>query len=119
VSHYDKQSVAVFGSGFYARGHCRAGLVFHRGERVMLEADPLPADAIDYYRLLRRDGAEVHVGDPAVFAFRFQAFTSRARVATIEGLGVGAPRLAGIHDANGRPLPVEPLELEREPEQTL
>jgi hypothetical protein len=92
----------VFGSGFYARGHCRGGLLVHGDDRRLLDIDPLPADAIDYYRLLRSDGGAASVGDPVVFAFRFQAFTSRALVATVDGLAEGTPRLAGIHDSNGR-----------------
>jgi hypothetical protein len=78
-----------------------------------LAVAPLAADAIDYYRRLRSDGGAVAVGDPVVFSFRFQAFTSRARVATVEGVASGTPRLAGLHDSNGRALPVRgaaPLE---------
>jgi predicted amino acid racemase len=103
VSHRDGDRLSVFGSGFYARGHCRGGLLVHGDDRRLLAIDPLPADAIDYYRHLRSDGGPAAVGDAVVFAFRFQAFTSRALVATVEGLSAGTPRLAGIHDSNGRP----------------
>jgi predicted amino acid racemase len=102
VSHCDAAGVSVFGSGFYARGHAREGLLAHGPDRRKLALEPLAADAIDYYRRLRHDGGRVEPGDPVVFAFRFQAFTSRARVATIEGLAAGVPRLAGLHDSNGR-----------------
>jgi predicted amino acid racemase len=106
VSHRDAEHVAVFGSGFYARGHAREGLLVRGAERRRLPLEPLNLDAIDYYRRLRADGGRADVGDPVVFAFRFQAFTSRARVATVEGVGAGVPRLIGLHDSNGRALPV-------------
>jgi predicted amino acid racemase len=113
VSHRDREHVAVFGSGFYARGHAREGLIVRGAERRRLPLEPLNSDAIDYYRRLRADGAGADVGDPVVFAFRFQAFTSRARVATVEGVAAAVPRLVGLHDSNGRALPVRgaaPLE---------
>lgn len=102
VSHVDGDRLAVLGGGFYARGHVREGLLGRDPARRRLAVRPLPADAIDYYRYLDRDGAAVSVGDPVVFAFRFQVFTSRARVAAIEGLRSGAPRLVGLHDSHGR-----------------
>jgi predicted amino acid racemase len=104
VSHVDSERLAVFGGGFYARGHIRAGLLGRDPLRRRLTMQPLAADAIDYYRFLDREGAPVSVGDPVVFAFRFQIFTSRARVATIDGLRSGCPRLAGVHDAYGLPI---------------
>jgi predicted amino acid racemase len=104
VSHLDDDHVSVFGGGFYARGHAQGGLVVHGSGRHRLDLLPLPPDAIDYYRRLRRGADRVAVGDPVVFAFRFQAFTSRARIATVEDVSAGRPRLVGLHDAHGRAL---------------
>ena len=94
----------MFGGGFYERGNAGGGLLVHGRERRRLDLEPLAAEAIDYYRHLRRDGAAVAVGDTVVFAFRYQAFVSRARVAAVEGLAAGEPQLTGLHDVYGRPV---------------
>jgi predicted amino acid racemase len=104
VSHLDDDHVSVFGGGFYARGNAHGGLVVHGSARHRLDLVPLPHDAIDYYRRLVRGADAVSVGDSVVFAFRFQAFTSRARVATVEDVAAGRPRLVGLHDVYGRPV---------------
>lgn len=104
VSHADASDIWVFGGGFYERGHAGSGLLVHRGDLRRLALRPLPHDAIDYYRRLERNGAGAAVGDTAIFAFRFQAFTSRARIAAVTGLSVGQARLAGVHDIYGRAL---------------
>jgi predicted amino acid racemase len=104
VSHVGSEGIAVFGGGFYSRGHADFGLLVHHGRRRRLPLHPIGPDAIDYYRHLVGDGGPAAVGDAAIFAFRFQIFTSRARVATVAGLSSGRPRLAGIHDAYGRPV---------------
>jgi predicted amino acid racemase len=104
VSHLDGERLTVFGGGFYERGNCQSGLLIHDGHGSRLDLHPLPKDSIDYYRHLHRDGARADVGDPAVFAFRFQVFTSRAKVATVAGVGSGQPELLGLHDPLGRPV---------------
>jgi predicted amino acid racemase len=104
VSHRDGALLAVFGGGFYERGHARAGLVYNRGKVRKFDLAPLPRGSIDYYRFLEGDHLGVDVGDAVVFAFRFQIFTSRAKVATVAGVSAGAPELIGLHDAYGRPV---------------
>jgi predicted amino acid racemase len=105
VSHLDADHVHVFGGGFYERGHAREGLVAtSSGGRHRLPLVPLGPTAIDYYRRLECHVDGIEVGDPAVFAFRFQVFTSRARVAALEGVQAGRPRLLGVWDSYGRPV---------------
>jgi predicted amino acid racemase len=99
---------AVFGGGFYPRGHARTALVVGRdGGRLRLPVEPQPAvPAIDYYRLLGAPppGVRLRAGDPALLCFRTQIFTTRSTVAVLAGLGSGRVRVAARHDALGRPL---------------
>jgi predicted amino acid racemase len=104
VSHFDDDDIWVFGGGFYARGHAASGLLSHGGSTSRLALRPQAPEFIDYYRRLARDGQPVAVGDAAVFAFRFQAFATRAPVATLAGVQEGRPRLVGVHDVQGRPV---------------
>lgn len=104
VSHVEDERIAVFGGAFYNRGHCRTGILDHGGKRSRLETCELPAHAIDYYRHLRRAGTAAAVGDPVVFAYRFQAFTSRAKVAAVGGVAEEKPELLGLHDGLGNPV---------------
>jgi predicted amino acid racemase len=110
VSHLDADRVTVFGGAFYPRGHALTGILEHDGRRRRLRVLDLPHDAIDYHRQLERDGAAAGVGDPVDFAHRFQAFTSRGRVAAVDGIGRGRPELIAVHDALGNPVPAgQPL----------
>lgn len=96
--------VAIYGGGFYRRGHPRSGLVFSDGETPLrLEVDDLDPTQIDYYRFLRPTaGAErIKVGDPVVLAFRTQVFVTRSNVAVLRQ-GAGGPRLLGLFDPFGR-----------------
>jgi predicted amino acid racemase len=104
VSHVDDDHVWVFGGSFYSRGNCRTGVLRHGSRTSRLEVCEFPADAIDYYRPLVRDGVEASVGDPVVFAYRFQAFTSRAKVAAVDGVGKEEPVVVGLHDGLGNPV---------------
>jgi predicted amino acid racemase len=104
VSHVDDGHAWVFGGAFYNRGNCRTGVLRHGSRTNRLEVCDFPADAIDYHRPLVRDGAEVSVGDPVVFAYRFQAFTSRAKVAAVDGVGREEPVVVGLHDGLGNPV---------------
>jgi predicted amino acid racemase len=104
VMHVLDGIVYTLGGGFYARSRARSAVVFGAGGRVRAEVVPLPPEEIDYYGALRVEaGGRVAVGDPVVYAFRSQAFVTRAPVATLAGVGA-APRLLGIHGRDGRPL---------------
>lgn len=108
VSHLDADRITVFGGAFYNRGHAQTGILGHGRRRQRLPVRDLPSEAIDYYRQLDRDGAAADVGDPVVFAHRFQAFTSRGKVAIVDGIGRGRPELIAMHDGLGNPVPVGP-----------
>ncbi|MET7640719.1 alanine racemase [Streptomyces sp. NPDC005438] len=95
---------AVHGGGFYPRAEIRSAFLPRTGARLAVH--PMPAENIDYYRLLdapaRPDDARV--GDTALLAFRTQVFVTRSNVAVVDGLASGTPRLQGLYDALGRPL---------------
>jgi len=91
----------VLGGGFYARARASRAVVGSPTGRRAAELEPLSAEAIDYYRTIATDG-DVAVGDPVVFAFRFQAFVTRAPIAAVAGLP-DRPTVVGIHDPFGTP----------------
>ncbi|TXS34298.1 YhfX family PLP-dependent enzyme [Streptomyces sp. NBC_01693] len=105
VAHFlDDGRPAVYGGGFYARSHIRSALLPRTGARLGVRDSP--AENIDYYRLLDApaEGADVRVGDTALFAFRTQIFVTRSTVAVVSGAASGSPRLHGLYDAQGRAL---------------
>jgi predicted amino acid racemase len=91
------------GGGFYARSRVSQALIGDPAADPLLAAvDPLPAESIDYYGTLDLPpGADVHLGDTVLFAFRSQVFVSRSRVAAVAGIASGNPRVLGICDAAG------------------
>ncbi|NLU75068.1 YhfX family PLP-dependent enzyme [Streptomyces sp. HNM0575] len=96
---------ALFGGGFYARAQIKDALLHRTGLRLPVQG--LPAENIDYYRLLEAPppGAPpVRAGDTALLAFRTQMFVTRSSVAVVSGLASGAPELTGLYDALGRAL---------------
>ncbi|MFI6345978.1 alanine racemase [Streptomyces sp. NPDC050560] len=92
---------AIFGGGFYPRGHARTALLPRTGTRLGVQETP--AENIDYYRLLDPPPGHgaVRVGDTALLAFRTQVFVTRSTVAVVEGIASGVPRLVGLYDAQG------------------
>ncbi|MDV3125303.1 alanine racemase [Mycobacterium sp. 21AC1] len=60
-----------------------------------------PPSAIDYYGQLHADGPIPAAGASVVFAFRVQAFVTRAQTAGVAGISTGNPRVAGIWSADG------------------
>ena len=106
VSHKLDDAAYVFGGGFYPRGHVKEALVVgdERSVPTTLEAEPLPADAIDYYGTLRgprRAIDSVSVGDTAVYAFRTQIFVQQSSVAVVGGIHRGSPSLIGLFGPQG------------------
>jgi predicted amino acid racemase len=104
VSHLDVDRLWVFGGAFYSRGNCRNGIIRSSGRSRRLDVCDFPPDSIDYHHQLVRNGADASVGDPVVFSFRFQAFTSRAKVATVDGVASEEPVVVGLHDSHGNPV---------------
>ena len=94
---------AVFGGGFYGRGHASSVLVATASGLRRGRLHPHPAENIDYYRGFDwiEDGGDARLGDTAIMAFRTQIFVTRSHVATVAGISSGRPRLVGVHDALG------------------
>ncbi|SCK33900.1 alanine racemase [Streptomyces sp. WMMB 322] len=96
---------ALLGGGFYPRAGIRDALLPRTGLRLPVRE--MPAENIDYYRLLAPPppgAARVRAGDTAVLAFRTQMFVTRSSVAVVAGLSSGEPRLTGLYDSLGRAL---------------
>jgi predicted amino acid racemase len=105
VTHALDGITYTLGGGFYARSRARAAAVFAARRTARAEVVPSPAEEIDYYGALRLEpGASAAVGDPVVYAFRSQAFVTRAPVAAVAGIGAGAVRVLGLHGRDGLPL---------------
>lgn len=99
VSHLYGGRAYCFGGGIYPRSRVQAALVGHDPDRLQqVSAEPLPADAIDYYgTLVPALGQPVAVGDTVVYAFRMQMFTARSNLAIVAG-----GKLAGLYDTANR-----------------
>ncbi|QPP06343.1 YhfX family PLP-dependent enzyme [Streptomyces bathyalis] len=96
---------ALLGGGFYPRAGIRDALLPRAGLRLPVQE--MPAENIDYYRLLDAPppgAAPVRAGDTAVLAFRTQMFVTRSSIAVVAGLSSGRPRLTGLYDPLGRAL---------------
>lgn len=100
----ESPTAAIFGGGFYPRGHARHVLLGADARRATLV--DTPAENIDYYRRLRlpADAAAARLGEVAVMAFRTQIFVTRSRVAVVDGVHAGRPTVVGVFDATGRPV---------------
>lgn len=98
---------AVFGGGFYPRGHARNVLLGDGSQVRQATLVDAPADNIDYYRRLRSGGGplEAELGEVALMAFRTQIFVTRSRVAVVSGIQNGRPELVGLFDSTGAELP--------------
>jgi predicted amino acid racemase len=101
VSHLYGGKAYCFGGGLYPRSRVQAALVGHDPDRLwQVPAEPLPADAIDYYgTLVPAADQPVAVGDTVVYAFRMQAFTARSSLAVVSG-----GHLVGLYDQVNRPV---------------
>lgn len=96
---------ALHGGGFYPRACMKDALLHRTGLRLPVQ--DMPAENIDYYRLLSAPApgqAAVRAGDTAVLAFRTQMFVTRSNVAVVSGLSSGTPKLTALHDALGKAL---------------
>jgi predicted amino acid racemase len=89
----------LFGGGYYRRGHVRGACI--RVGKSLEIARVIPPDPvfIDYYFDVK---GTFPAGSPAVMAFRTQVFATRSRVALVEGMKTGTPRVTGVYDSQGR-----------------
>lgn len=93
VSHNYEDHAYCYGGGHYRRGHLASALVGTSSENAQLIPVSAPDnDSIDYHFELGRNAA---VGDTAIMCFRTQIFVTRSRVAVVEGLSSGNPRIIG------------------------
>jgi len=92
------------GGGFYNRSRARGALVFPTPDAAPVEAAfvELPRTEIDYYGALRLPaGTPVPIGAAAVYAFRSQAFTTRAPIAVVAGVAGDEPEVVGVFARDG------------------
>ncbi|MFL5929597.1 MAG: alanine racemase [Gaiellaceae bacterium] len=108
VSHLHGGRAYAFGGGLYIDPvfpdyPLRALLADAPGldDARVVHATIPPPEAIDYYGQLDYEEKAPRTGATVVFGFRIQAFVTRASVAAIDGVAVGAPRVAGIWAPNG------------------
>ncbi|PFG58345.1 putative amino acid racemase [Vibrio sp. ES.051] len=94
VSHQFESHSYLFGGGYYRRGNLMHALV--KGAKIAVTNDD--TDSIDYHLKLK---GHHPIGTPAIMAFRTQVFTTRSRVALIEGLSQGKAQLQGIYTSTG------------------
>lgn len=99
---------AIFGGGFYGRGHAENVSGFGRdGVRWQAKLVDAPAENIDYYRALTdirsAHGGEYRpqVGETTILSFRTQIFVTRSLLAVVSGLSAGTPQIEGIFDSLG------------------
>ena len=70
---------------------------------ALREGEIPPPSAIDYYAMIDAEGGTApRPGDTAVFAFRGQAFVTRAYVVGVSGISTGKPKVETIEDSFGR-----------------
>jgi predicted amino acid racemase len=106
VTHELDGRVYTLGGGFYARSRMRSALVFGEGDPVEAPVIELPAAEIDYYGALRMPvGERAAIGATVVYAFRAQAFVSRAPVAVVAGVEGDDPQVLGVFSRDGASLP--------------
>ncbi len=106
VTHELDGRVYTLGGGFYARSRMRSALVFGDREPVEASVIELPAAEIDYYGALQMPAGErAAVGATVVYAFRAQAFVSRAAVAVVAGVESSDPQVLGVFSRDGSTLP--------------
>lgn len=115
VSHLENDRAYVIGGGLMS-GDSPLGIwgyLYHAHRlEVLIGDDPEnifnskayaePAGYIDYYGTvhLAREN-KVKVGDIVVYGLRNQVFVSRARVAVVNGIQSGNPKLVGVFDRLG------------------
>ena len=99
VSHIDKERTYVFGGGFYSRSRMQKAYLPAR--KLVLKAEDVSPESIDYYTALETKGYNLPLGETVIYSFRTQIFVTRSKVAVIEGIHQGKPKILGIFNAIG------------------
>ncbi len=89
----------LFGGGYYRRGHVRNAFLRVGGSPEVAKVIPPDPVFIDYYFDVE---GTFPSGSPALMAFRTQVFATRSRVALVEGMRRGTPRIVEVYDSQGR-----------------
>lgn len=99
VSHLEDNKAFVFGGGFYQRSKMKRAYL--PDKKVLLDVEELPPESIDYYSTVHTCGNELHLGDTVIYSFRTQIFVTRSKVAVVDGIQKGNPKLLGIFNSLG------------------
>lgn len=110
VSHTYGGRAYCYGGGLYqcmgSVDHELMALAGREGDATLknrVRAVAPPAGTIDFYVGLEGSGSrELRAGDSVVFAFRAQAFFTRARVVPVRGVGTARPEVLGVWATDGR-----------------
>lgn len=97
VSHSFNGYSAVYGGGYYPRGHVGKAIV--GSNKIVNKVLPFTSESIDYYLQLDTPNK---VGAPVAMCFRTQMFCTRSDIALVKGLQTGNPVLIGLYDSQGR-----------------
>ncbi|MGI1690496.1 YhfX family PLP-dependent enzyme [Thermoanaerobacter uzonensis] len=104
ISHVNNGKAYCYGGGFYPRSNVKYALVSNNPEDILdriFDVEELPPESIDYYGSIFLNNRKVNVGDTVIYSFRTQIFVTRAKVALLEGLSSGKPKLTYIFDSKG------------------
>lgn len=99
VSHISNGKVVAFAGGHYRRGRQVEAAIGNKLK--MFKWIKLADEAIDYYYEFELGKNKVNIGDSVLMSFRTQIFVTRSKVAVIEGLSKGKPKIVGIYDSQG------------------
>ena len=99
ISHNFEGNGYCFGGGYYRRSHVENALVGSSiSKSDILKVKTPPSESIDYYFELNNT---CDIGDTVVMSFRSQIFVTRSKVAIVEGISSGNPKIVGIYDIQG------------------
>ncbi|WP_075291142.1 alanine racemase [Pararhizobium arenae] len=109
VSHLSGGKAYCFGGGFYIDPifpeydvKAIVGPEPTTAASALRSVEVPPPSAIDYYAMIDASGAAApKPGDTAVFAFRGQAFVTRAYVVGVSGISSGNPKVESIENGFG------------------
>lgn len=102
ISHSFGEHSYFYGGGYYRRGHLHNAIVANKNDKTEVKVLPFDKESIDYYLELNRKFDE---GSTVITDFRTQIFVTRSTVALVKGIQHDEPKLIGLFDSQGKPLP--------------